>query len=364
MKRENNGSSLRVANEKLKEELRQRTQQLSFFIDVGKALTSTLEFKKVLNIIMEKAQKLIRCEAWILLLMDEGGQELNLELVKGRKRRQIKELRLKLGEGVSGWVAKRGKSLIIPDFQKEKRFAGAADLAIHQNPRSILCVPIVNKRKTIGVLEMINRLDGRPFQNKDLDLLLKLVDQAAIAIERSSLYHQMADLAITDDLTKLFNFRYLAQSLENEVRRCQRYGLMVSMIFLDLDYFKSVNDTHGHLMGSQVLIEVGKILLNSLRNVDVVARYGGDEFVAILPETDVETTFKITKRIHETFHKYVFLEKEGLDVKLTASFGIAGFPQHAKDKTSLIRLADQAMYKAKGMGRDRICMADKEEETL
>jgi len=361
MKREQNGSSLRLANEKIKEELRQRTQQLSFFIDIGKALTSTLEFKKVLNIIMEKAQKLIRCEAWALLLMDESSQELYLELAKGKKRRQVKELRLKLGEGVAGWVAKKGKPFILSDVRKEKRFLEGPDVAISQNPRSILCVPIINKRKTIGVLEMINRLDGQPFQRRDLDLLLKLVDQASIAIERSWLYQKMADLAITDDLTKLFNFRYLVQALDNEVRRCQRYGLMVSMIFLDLDYFKTVNDNHGHLMGSQVLIEVGQILLNSLRNVDTVARYGGDEFVVILPETDVETTFRITQRIHETFQKYLFLEKEGLRVQLTASFGIAGFPQHTKDKTGLIRLSDQAMYKAKGMGRNRICMADKEE---
>jgi len=360
MKKESKTLILQKTNEKLKKELRMRTQQLSFFIDVGKALTSTLEVKKVINIIMEKAQKLIRCESWALLLVDEICQELHLELAKGVKRRRIKDLRIKLGDGAAGWVAKRGKPLMLANLQKEQRFNGGSDFALHPNPKSILCVPIVNKKKTIGVLEMINKLDRQPFESKDLDLLLKLVDQAAIAIERSSLYQKMADLAITDDLTKLFNFRYLEQFLGNEIRRCQRYGLKVSLIFMDLDYFKVVNDTHGHLMGSQVLIEVGKILLDSLRNVDIVARYGGDEFVAVLPATDVETAFQITQRIHERFHKYEFLKKEGILMQLTASFGIAGFPQHAKDEKGLIRLADHAMYKAKGMGRDRICMADKE----
>ncbi len=351
--------ALKQENTRLTGVLKQRTKELSFFINAGKALTSTLEFKKVLRIIMEKAQKLTRCEAWSLLLIDEASQELFFELVKGKKNAEIKNLRLKMGEGIAGWVAKNAVPLIVPDAKSDPRFNDSIDRIIKFKTRSVLCVPIINKSKTIGIIEMINKSDGRKFDNYDLELLSKLVDQAAIALERSYLYQQMADLAVTDDLTKLFNFRYLDQTLDIEIRRCQRYGSFVSLIFFDMDYFKRVNDTHGHLMGSKVLIEVAQILIDNLRDIDIIARYGGDEFVIVLPETDVTTTVRITKRLWKAIREHEFLKEEHFGVKLTASFGIAGYPDHAKIKKDLIRLADQAMYKAKNSGRDNICIAEK-----
>ncbi len=221
----------------------------------------------------------------------------------------------------------------------------------------MLAVPIVNKRKTLGVLELVNRTDGRAFDVVDQDLLAQLLGQAAIAIERSQLYHRQEELAIRDDLTKLFNFRHLDQILDNEIRRCIRYGSVLSVVFLDLDYFKVVNDRYGHLMGSRVLVEVAELLIRNLRDVDIISRYGGDEFVVVLPETGLRTTFAITKRLLRAFHRHEFLSAEGLNVHLTASFGLAGFPDHARNKKDLIRLADQAMYEAKYGGRDRICVA-------
>jgi len=128
LKKESRTFILQKTNEKLKKELRMRTQQLSFFIDVGKALTSTLEFKKVINVIMEKAQKLIQCEVWALLLVDEYCQELHLELAKGAKRRRIKDLRIKLGSGAAGWVAARGNPLMLTNLQKEKNASTAVPI--------------------------------------------------------------------------------------------------------------------------------------------------------------------------------------------------------------------------------------------
>ncbi|MGH7274899.1 MAG: sensor domain-containing diguanylate cyclase [Nitrospiria bacterium] len=348
---------LKMENTLLKQELRQRTRELSFFINSSKALTSTLEFKKVLKIIMEKAQKLIKCEDWSLLLLDEATEELYFEMAKEKKAKEVMNRRIKLGEGIAGWVAKKGTPQIVADASKDPRFNKSIERRNYTHARSILCVPIINKRRTIGVLEMVDKVNGEPFEEKDLDLLIKLVDQAAIAIERSHLYQKMADLAITDDLTKLFNFRHLDQTLDFEIRRCQRYGSAVSLIFLDMDYFKLVNDRHGHLMGSKVLIEVAQILTNNLRDIDIIARYGGDEFVVVLPETSVDTTYRISQRIQQSIRDHDFLSEEGLKIKLSASFGIAGYPVHAKNKKDLILLADQAMYQAKYGGRDRICIA-------
>ena len=347
---------LREENRILKSELRQKTIELSFFINVGKALTGAFEFKKVLRVIMETARQMVRCETWSLLLVDERKGELHFELVRGVPIQALKRVRYKVGEGPAGWVAEKGIPLLITDFSKDKRFR-PNEFSPHIKAKSALCVPIISKRKVIGVFQMVNRIDQEPFGEKDLDLLLKLVDQAALAVERSYLYQKMSDLATTDDLTRLYNFRYLDQSLEIELKRCQRYGASAALIFLDMDHFKLVNDQYGHLMGSQVLIEVAGILRKSLREVDIIARYGGDEFVVILPETDVPTAHRISQRVRNAVRSYEFLKKEGLALHLSASFGIAGYPQHAKNKTDLIRLADQAMYKAKVMGRDKIFLA-------
>ena len=342
----------------LRKELSQRTRELSFFIDSGEALTSTLEFNKVLRIIIGRAQRLIQCETWSLLLLNDEKRELEFFSVKGERRRALNKSRVKVGQGIAGWVAKNGKPLMVQDVKKNLRFHKTVDQVAQVKTRSVLSVPIMNKNKTIGVLEMINKSNGSPFQKKDKELLTQLVDQAAIALERSSLYQQMADLAITDDLTKLFNFRHLYQTLDRELHRCERYSSLLSLIFFDMDYFKLVNDNHGHLMGSRVLIEIAQVLVDGLRNIDIIARYGGDEFVIVLPETSVKTALRIASRLQRALQEYEFLKNEGLKIKMTASFGISGYPEHAVTKNDLISLADQAMYRAKNTGRNRICIAE------
>src|SRR3970040_2754878 len=133
-----------------------------------------------------------------------------------------------------------------------------------------------------------------------------------MAIERASLYHKMANLSITDDLTKLFNLRYLYRVLDTEVKRCRRYNSTFSIIFLDLDSFKLVNDTHGHLIGSKTLVEVALMLVSSLRDVDIISRYGGGEFVIVLPHTTVDMAYKMRTRIHNDIMRHSFLIEEGL----------------------------------------------------
>src|SRR3990170_4144681 len=268
-------------------------------------------------------------------------------------------MRLKLGEGVAGWVAQKGRPLIVRDVLNDKRFSDyVKNNAKGFIPRSVLCVPVTSKKKTIGVLEILNKKDGIPFTNKDTELLLKLVDQAAIAIERSNLYQKMANLAITDDLTKLFNLRYLYRVLDLEVKRSKRYNSIFSVIFLDLDCFKLVNDKYGHLHGSKTLVEVASILVRALREVDIISRYGGDEFVIVLPHTPVEKAIRIAERLQRDINHHHFLKDEGLALKVTASFGVAGFPDHAQDEIELLRLSDQAMYLAKSLGKNRVVIAN------
>jgi diguanylate cyclase (GGDEF)-like protein len=339
---------------RLKGEMRQKERELSFFINAGKLLTSSLEFKKTVKTILEQAHLLVRGEVWTLLLLDESSKELYFEMTKGKLKKTFKPFTVKPGRGVPGTVVKTGLPILIPDVRENLKYSTEIEQRIMARPKSILAVPVVNKKKTIGVLEMVNKEDGTPFDAKDLGLLSTLVDQASIAIERSRMYQKMSELVVTDDLTKLFNFRYLEQTLDSELRRSQRYKSEISLVFLDIDHFKEVNDAYGHQAGSQVLIELGKVLIDSLRDVDIIARYGGDEFVVVLPETSVETTHHIVKRLQKHIREFKFLKKKGLKIKLTVSFGIAGFPVHAKNKEDLLKASDYAMYIAKNSGRDRI----------
>lgn len=346
------------------QELDQTTEELSYFINVGKALTSTLDTGSILNIIMEKTSELVKAEAGSVLLLDDETNELYFELTEGEKKNDLKRFRLKVGEGIAGWVAQHGESIIVEDVATDPRFCNRIDDSLNFRTRSILCVPLKSKGKILGVLEVINRIDGKPFGQKDLDLVLTLVDQASIAIENSLLYRKATELAITDGVTQLYNFRYLHQALDVEISRSNRYRTEVSLIFLDLDYFKKVNDRYGHLVGSQALVEVGSILKRSLRPMDVICRYGGDEFIVVLPETGPQSALGTAERLRTTVESYTFHADTGEAFRLTASFGIAAYPNHVKDKNELIQLADQSMYRAKDTTRNAVFMIGNEGSSL
>jgi len=349
---------LKQENKKLRATVKQVKKELAFFINVGKLLTSTLELNKVTEIIMDHVHKIVSVEAWSLLLIDDKMDEIYCAETKGSfLPGELKDVRLKIGEGIAGIAAERGKPLIVKDVLNDKRcskyFRDIKGLA----PKGVLCVPIISKKKTIGVLELVNKRNGRVFTKHEQELMLKFADQASMAIEHANLYNKMANLSITDDLTKLFNLRYLYRVLDTEVKRCRRYNSTFSIIFLDLDSFKLVNDTHGHLIGSKTLVEVARMLVSSLRDVDIISRYGGDEFVIVLPHTTVEMAYRIATRIHNDIIRHSFLTEEGLSLRVTASFGVAGYPDHAEDETELLKIADEAMYTAKGMGGNRVVVA-------
>ena len=203
-----------------------------------------------------------------------------------------------------------------------------------------------------GVIMLFNdpgrRLDSSVNQNN----LSFLIDQSSLALENSARYVSARNLVNIDELTGLFNYRYLEVAMEREVKRAERYGTNLSVIFLDIDQFKEINDTHGHLVGSKVLKEVGKLLKSSVREIDTVIRYGGDEYTILLIETGLETAAGVAERIRRSIEKHRFLASDGMNIRITASLGYACYPEDTKSKIELIELADQAMYRGKASGRN------------
>jgi diguanylate cyclase (GGDEF)-like protein len=337
-------------------ERKQPLQELAIFHDVAKALTSSLNLNSVLQTIMEKVAEYFRPDTWSLLMIDENKGELYFAIAVGDAVEMLKTVRLKIGEGIAGWVAKHGEPMLVPDVYNDPRFSRKVDELTRCQTRSIICLPLKSRHRVLGVMQLIN-VGPELFGDQEIFFLQSLCDYAAIAIDNARSVERIQELTVTDDCTGLFNARHLYKTLESEVYRSARFGYEFSVIFLDLDHFKAVNDTHGHLIGSKLLREVGQIIKGHLRLIDYAFRYGGDEFVILLPQTSKDQATIACRRLLDLLRAGVFLKDEELDLKVSASFGVATYPGDAKSAHDLIRQADEMMYLVKNSTRDSIAVA-------
>ncbi len=294
-------------------------------------------------------QSLIKSDRWTIYLLSETKQN-TLEAIALRRRDQ---------EGFSDTDDWRHLLLAADDVptgseSKAARLAatGIGTLRKKEKGQHVIAVPLICGERILGVLEGIR--ERRAFTKAEVELLDSLSRPVASALANAVRISEAERLSQTDDLTKLHNARYLRQFLLNEIRRARRYGTNVSALFLDLDDFKRVNDAHGHLAGSHVLMEMAAVILSSIRDTDAVARYGGDEFVIVLPDTGIDLACTVAERIREKISSHSFHAGRNLALSLTASFGVAAFPEHASSPQQLIACADTAMYEAKAANKNCI----------
>src|ERR1700739_2389255 len=292
--------------------------EVAVFQELGKALTSSLQLDQVLRTIMEKIDEFLRPDNWSLLLLDEAKQELYFELAVGTASTALKDVRVKMGQGIAGWVAAHGETVVVPDTSKDTRFFSQVDEKTKTETQSIVAVPVKVRDTCLGVIELINCIGPDGFDARDLKLLEALSDFAAIALENARHVKRIHELTITDDCTSLYNARHMQFILETEIYRSQRYNYEFSVVFIDLDHFKQVNDTHGHLIGSRLLAEIGNALKSHCRLIDFAFRYGGDEFVILLPQTSKENALNVARRLHKMLRESLWLPGEGVKLKLTA----------------------------------------------
>jgi diguanylate cyclase (GGDEF)-like protein len=327
-------------------------KDLRVFHDVARALTSSLDLDSILGAIMQQMEQFFEPESWSLLIVDEEHQNLYYAVAAGKSSGN-RNLRVELGEGIAGWVALHGEPVFVSDPGSDPRFTGYG-----ASVRCAICIPLRSRDRTLGVIELVNYRVST-LTGETTAFLRVLCDYAAIAIQNVRAVERIQELTITDDCTGLYNSRHLFSVTETELERSRRFNLPFSLIFIDLDHFKRVNDLYGHLTGSRLLAEIARTIKSSVRGIDSAFRYGGDEFIVLLPQTGKDAALEVTQRLLHALHETRYLLSEGLELRMLASFGIASYPEDGATIQEIIGAADEMMYLVKNSCRGNIAVAQR-----
>ncbi|MDI6855011.1 MAG: sensor domain-containing diguanylate cyclase [Deltaproteobacteria bacterium] len=323
-------------------------------IEFSKALVSAYDMETLLKAVLERISILIPASNWSLLLRDQKTGDLYFAVTVGLDPERLKGIRLKMGEGIAGVVAQTGKPAFIADARKNPRFSPKVDEVTGFETRSIIALPLHLRGEVVGVFEVVNIENQDFFREKYLPLLNILADYVAIAVDNVRNMQKLQARTFIDEVTGFYNTRYLSAKLDQFIRDIINHGGELSVVFLDLDNFKAIVDSQGHLRGSKVLSEVARVLHSVLGPEDSLVRYGGDEFIVLLPHQNQEQALNVVQALRRKLNSTRFLAEEGVNVRVTASYGIATMPQDAKDKESLLLIADRAMFRCKESGKDCI----------
>jgi len=337
-------------------ELDKQMHHLTILYDVGKALNFIDDLTKLLSVILDQSIEIVEAQKGSLMLVDSRTDELVVRVVRGIDKiteeriltGEIQCTRIRRGEGIAGRVLESNKPIIINNVEENEDFLKSKDSRVN----NILCVPLKVYEEAIGVINITNKKDKKEFTEEDVSIIMALASQAAVAINNARLY----EMAVTDGLTKLYIRRHLLQRTEEELRRARRYQHPLSLLMLDIDHFKELNDTYGHQAGDLVLVELARIFKRTIRGTDMAGRYGGEEFCIVLPETDPEGALAIAERLRKEIEEYEFVYEQK-PLKVTISIGIATFPTHSMEMKELIKKADAALYASKQGGRNMVTMS-------
>ncbi|ACL04126.1 diguanylate cyclase with GAF sensor [Desulfatibacillum aliphaticivorans] len=325
----------------------------NIFCRIGRILTSSLDPKVVFERVMALVGEHFNPRNWSLLLVDKDTGRLRFEIVMGVDATKLRRFYLECGEGIVGWVCQNAKPLVIENVREDARFSPRVDELLGFKTHSVVCVPLVNGgNKVVGAIELINKLspegkgdDGlQSFTQEDMEILNSIGAFTGIAAENAFLHQRVREMAMIDSLTGINNRLYFNEAIRREVDRVKRYKKTLCMLFMDVNGLKGINDRLGHLIGDQVLVQVANVLKQSVRKSDILARYGGDEFVVLMPFAGQEDGDKLALRIQDLLEQW---NQDPVIPGVSLGLSIGVHAARAENMDSVLREADLKMYEQK-----------------
>jgi diguanylate cyclase (GGDEF)-like protein len=339
--------SVAIENARLFGDEQRRSRQLAFLNSISKTAISSEDAEQMLAEIVAHIQRNFRFDHIGIGILDYVSKDIEIKAEAGSTAKALGK-RIPLGIGIPGRVARSGEMALVQGGGSAPSLGG-----VMPESRSVLCIPISYTDKLLGILNVESKQEDA-FEPQDVLILNTLADLLATALHNSFVFQKLQQQSITDGLTGIKTRRFFWEALSSEWKRASRSGRPFSVVLIDLDKFKEVNDSLGHLEGDLVLARVGRLLEQKCRQSNVVARYGGDEFVILMPETGVEQAQILSERLRLWLSSDAMLSQHGI----TGSFGVASFPIHGFSAESIIRVADAGMYSSKHAGGDRVSVAD------
>ena len=347
-----------MRRERLFTDLRSSSVKIQSLFEVGLAMASETSLQRLFEVIVESASRICGAERCSLMVRERHLPILRMRAAKGIPPDVMRTVQVNIGEGIAGTVAASGNPLFIADIETDSRF-GRQNAQQYRNS-SLVCVPIRLRDEVAGVISINNKTDGSAFNANDLNLMTLLASQAAVAIDNAKRYQDLNEKAITDGLTGVYLRRYFDECLAKAVETATAGTRGFTLLMIDIDHFKRVNDTYGHPAGDAVLRGVAARLRAAVRDEDLVARYGGEEFAVILAIGDKARAQQIAERVRKTVAKGP-IEAEHHSIEVTISIGLAAYEPGLDDPGLVVTVADSALYRAKSTGRNRVVAAPLEE---
>jgi diguanylate cyclase (GGDEF)-like protein/PAS domain S-box-containing protein len=346
-------AAIAIKNARLLAETNRRAEQLAALNRIGQAVTSDLELDQVLKTLSEQCQQVLPIDVFYVAMYDNQTGLIYHPLIYDQGKYSTHNPRdVSTMPGLGGEVIQSRKTLYVPDLLDPNTRVHPVTRPRGKPTRSFVGVPLIIRDQVVGVLSMQN-YQPDAYTPDQIRLLETIATQAAIAVENARLFEQMKELAITDSLSRLYNRHHFFDLAHSEIERARRYKRALAMIMMDIDHFKVINDTFGHTVGDQVLQALADQCRHTLRTIDIVGRYGGEEFVIVMPETHLEDAQRVAERLRQAIASIEVAAPKGI-ARITVSQGVAGLDDTHTTLEALLDCADQALYAAKQEGRNRV----------